>query len=256
MTTATFPGAGITVALFATCITDTMKPSVPIATVKLLERLGCKVEFPKEQTCCGQIMANTGYFKETEGTVRNYVKSFGNAEYVVAPSGSCVASVHHQHEMIANHVGDAGLAREAAATAKRTYDIAEFLVDVLRITDVGAWFPHKVTYHPSCHGKRMLKLGDKPMQLLEAVGGITLVDLPEADQCCGFGGTFSLKNSDMSVAMASDKARHVIDSGAEYVVGGDHACLMNIGGMLHRQHSGVQTIHLVEILASTKEEAR
>lgn len=256
MTTATLPGAGIKVALFATCITDTMKPSVPIATVKLLERLGCTVEFPEEQTCCGQIMANTGYFKETEGTVRNYVKSFSDAEYIVAPSGSCVGSVRHQHEKIANYVGDSGLAKEAAATAKRTYDIAEFVVDVLGITDVGAWFPNKVAYHPSCHGKRILGLGDRPMQLLKAVGGIQLVDLAEADQCCGFGGTFSLKNSDMSVAMAADKARHVIESGAEYVVGGDHACLMNIGGMLHRQRSGVKTIHLVEILASTKEETR
>ncbi len=248
------PGAGIRVALFATCITDTMKPSVPIATVKLLERLGCTVVFPKSQTCCGQIMANTGYFKETVSTVKNFVRSFGDEEYVVAPSGSCVASVRHQHEMIAEHAGDKELAADASSTAKRTYDISEFLVDVLGVTDVGAWFPHKVAYHPSCHGKRFIHLGDRPLQLLQAVGGLQLVDLPGADQCCGFGGTFSLKNSDMSVAMASDKARNVIDSGAEYVVGGDHACLMNIAGVLHRQRSGVKTIHLAEILASTQEE--
>lgn len=256
MTATTLPGAGVKVALFATCITDTMKPSVPIATVKLLERLGCTVEFPTSQTCCGQIMANTGYFDETLGTVKNYVKTFGDAPYVVAPSGSCVGSVRHQHEMIARHAGDDSLARDAADAASRTYDIAEFLVDVLGVTDVGAFFPHKVTYHPSCHGKRITKLGDKPMQLLQAVQGIQLVDLPDADQCCGFGGTFSLKNSDVSVAMASDKARHVIESGAEYVVGGDHACLMNIAGVLHRQHTGVKTIHLAEILASTKEDHR
>ncbi len=256
MTTTALPGAGVTVALFATCIADTVQPSVPIATVKLLERLGCTVEFPRSQTCCGQIMANTGYFDETENTVRNYVRTFGEHRYVVAPSGSCVGSVRHQHEMIARHVGDEGLARDAADVATRTYDISEFLVDVLGVTDVGAWFPHKVAYHPSCHGMRITKLGDRPMQLLRAVEGIELVDLDGATECCGFGGTFSLKNSDVSVAMAQDKAAHAVDSGAEYLTGGDHACLMNIGGILHRQGQPVQTIHLVEILASTKEDQR
>lgn len=244
------------VALFATCITDTMKPSVPIATVKLLERLGCRISFPDRQTCCGQIMTNTGYWKEALPTVRNYVRSFEGFDYIVAPSGSCVGSVREQHAMLARNAGDDGLERAAAAAASRTYELTEFIVDVLGVTDVGAYFPHRVTYHPTCHSMRIAKVGDRPLQLLRAVRGIELIDLPRADECCGFGGTFSVKNPDVSIAMATDKARHVRSTGAEYLVAGDHACLMNIGGVLHRGRSGVKTIHLAEILASTEEDPR
>ncbi|SHI36718.1 L-lactate dehydrogenase complex protein LldE [Tessaracoccus bendigoensis DSM 12906] len=242
------------VALFATCITDTMKPSIPIATVQLLERLGCKVSYPASQTCCGQIMTNTGYFKEALPTVRNYVKSFGEYDYIVAPSGSCVGSVREQHAMLAEKSGDKALQADATAVAGRTYELTEFLVDVLGVTDVGAYFPHRVTYHPTCHSMRITKVGDRPLQLLRAVRGIDLVELPMAEQCCGFGGTFSMKNPDVSIAMASDKARHVRSTDAEYLVAGDHACLMNIGGVLHRQRSGIRTIHIAEILASTEKE--
>ena len=244
------------VALFATCITDTMKPSVPIATVKLLERLGCRVSYPGRQTCCGQIMTNTGYWDEAVPTVRNYVRSFEDYDYIVAPSGSCVGSVREQHPMLARHAGDAGLERDATAAAARTYELSEFLVDVLGVTDVGAYFPHRVTYHPTCHSVRIAKVGDRPLRLLREVRGIDLIDLPKAEECCGFGGTFSVKNPDVSIAMASDKARHVRTTGAEYLVAGDHACLMNIGGVLHRGRSGVKTIHLAEILAATEEDAR
>ncbi|HHT14218.1 MAG TPA: (Fe-S)-binding protein [Propionibacterium sp.] len=244
------------VALFATCITDTMKPSVPIATVKLLERLGCRVSYPERQTCCGQIMTNTGYWDEAVPTVRNYVRSFEDYDYIVAPSGSCVGSVREQHPMLARHAGDAGLERDATAAASRTYELSEFLVDVLGVTDVGAYFPHRVTYHPPCHSVRIAKVGDRPLRLLREVRGIDLIDLPKAEECCGFGGTFSVKNPDVSIAMASDKARHVRTTGAEYLVAGDHACLMNIGGVLHRGRSGVKTIHLAEILAATEEDAR
>lgn len=244
------------VALFATCITDTMKPSVPIATVKLLERLGCRVSYPERQTCCGQIMTNTGYWDEAVPTVRNYVRSFEDYDYIVAPSGSCVGSVREQHPMLARHAGDAGLERDATAAASRTYELSEFLVDVLGVTDVGAYFPHRVTYHPTCHSVRIAKVGDRPLRLLRQVRGIDLIDLPKAEECCGFGGTFSVKNPDVSIAMASDKARHVRTTGAEYLVAGDHACLMNIGGVLHRGRSGVKTIHLAEILAATEEDAR
>ena len=244
------------VALFATCITDTMKPSVPIATVKLLERLGCRVSYPERQTCCGQIMTNTGYWDEAVPTVRNYVRSFEDYDYIVAPSGSCVGSVREQHPMLARHAGDAGLERDATAAASRTYELSEFLVDVLGVTDVGAYFPHRVTYHPTCHSVRIAKVGDRPLRLLREVRGIDPIDLPKAEECCGFGGTFSVKNPDVSIAMASDKARHVRTTGAEYLVAGDHACLMNIGGVLHRGRSGVKTIHLAEILAATEEEAR
>ena len=244
------------VALFATCITDTMKPSVPIATVKLLERLGCRVSYPERQTCCGQIMTNTGYWDEAVPTVRNYVRSFEDYDYIVAPSGSCVGSVREQHPMLARHAGDAGLERDATAAASRTYELSEFLVDVLDVTDVGAYFPHRVTYHPTCHSVRIAKVGDRPLRLLREVRGIDLIDLPKAEECCGFGGTFSVQNPDVSIAMASDKARHVRTTGAEYLVAGDHACLMNIGGVLHRGRSGVKTIHLAEILAATEEDAR
>ena len=244
------------VALFATCITDTMKPSVPIATVKLLERLGCRVSYPERQTCCGQIMTNTGYWDEAVPTVRNYVRSFEDYDYIVAPSGSCVGSVREQHPMLARHAGNAGLERDATAAASRTYELSEFLVDVLGVTDVGAYFPHRVTYHPTCHSVRIAKVGDRPLRLLREVRGIDLIDLPKAEECCGFGGTFSVKNPDVSIAMASDKARHVRTTGAEYLVAGDHACLMNIGGVLHRGRSGVKTIHLAEILAATEEDAR
>ncbi len=241
-----------TVALFATCANDVMFPNTPIATVKLLERLGCRVEFPEEQTCCGQIFTNTGYYDEAMGSVKNYLKAFERYEYIVGPSGSCVGSVRHQHEMLARRDAGDAIGDRVAAVAARTYDISEFLVDVLGVTDVGAYFPHRVTYHPSCHSLRIAKVGDKPLQLLKAVRGITLLDLPSADQCCGMGGTFSLKNPDMSVAMAGDKARNVASTGAEYLVAGDNLCLLNISGVLNRTRAGVKPIHLVEILAQTE----
>jgi L-lactate dehydrogenase complex protein LldE len=195
---------GLTVALFATCINDVMFPGTPRAVVELLERLGCRVEFPMEQTCCGQMFTNTGYFDAAVPNVRNYVKAFSDYEYIVGPSGSCVGAVRHQHPMLAEHAKDAGLAAEVDRVVARTYDLSEFLVDVLGITDVGAYFPHRVTYHPTCHSVRVAKVGDRPYQLLSKVKGIDLVALPDADQCCGFGGTVSVKNPDVSVAMAAD----------------------------------------------------
>ena len=248
------PAEGPRVALFATCVNDVMFPETPKAVVRLLERLGCRVEFPERQTCCGQMHTNSGYTAEAAPMVRNYVDVFDEYDYVVAPSGSCVGSVRHQHESVARHVGDRGLEEAAASTASRTYDLSEFLVDVLGVTDVGAYFPHKVTYHPTCHSLRIAKVGDRPYQLLQNVKGITLLELDDAERCCGFGGTFALKNADVSVAMTTDKARHVMDTGAEYVVAGDNSCLMSIGGALSRQNSGVRSIHLAEILASTEGE--
>ncbi len=243
-----------TVALFATCANDVMFPQTPIATVKLLERLGCKVEFPTEQTCCGQIFTNTGYFDQAMGSVKTYLKAFERYEYIVGPSGSCVGSVRHQHEMLARQGAGDEIADRVAAVAARTYDISEFLVDVLGVTDVGAYFPHKVTFHPTCHSMRVAKVGDRPMQLLKAVRGITVIDLPDANTCCGMGGTFSLKNPDVSVSMAGDKARNVASTGAEYLVAGDNLCLLNISGVLNRTRAGIKPIHLVEILASTEGE--
>ena len=246
------PGTGPRVALFATCINDVMFPDTPKAVVAVLERLGCTVEFPLEQTCCGQMFTNTGYFDAAIPDVRNYVKAFSGYDYIVGPSGSCVGAVRHQHPMLAAHAKDEGLAVEVDKVVARTYDFTEFLVDVLEVTDVGAYFPHRVAYHPTCHSVRVAKVGDRHYQLLEKVKGIDLVPLPDADQCCGFGGTFSVKNPDVSVAMGGDKARHVASTGAEYLVTGDNACLMHIGGLLHRQNAGIKTLHLAELLAHTE----
>jgi L-lactate dehydrogenase complex protein LldE len=243
---------GITVALFATCINDVMFPGTPRAVVSVLERLGCRVEFPLDQTCCGQMFTNTGYFDAALPDVRNYVKAFSRYDYIVGPSGSCIGAVRHQHPMLARYAKDAKLAEAVDEVVAKTYDFTELLVDVLGVTDVGAYFPHRVTYHPTCHSVRVAKVGDRPYQLLSKVKGIDLVPLEAADQCCGFGGTFSVKNPDVSVAMGADKARHVLDTGAEYLVAGDNACLMHIGGLLHRENSGVKTIHLAEVLARTE----
>jgi len=243
---------GITVALFATCINDVMFPGTPRAVVSVLERLGCRVEFPLDQTCCGQMFTNTGYFDAALPDVRNYVKAFSRYDYIVGPSGSCIGAVRHQHPMLADYAKDAKLAEAVDEVVAKTYDFTELLVDVLGVTDVGAYFPHRVTYHPTCHSVRVAKVGDRPYQLLSKVKGIDLVPLEAADQCCGFGGTFSVKNPDVSVAMGADKARHVLDTGAEYLVAGDNACLMHIGGLLHRENSGVKTIHLAEVLARTE----
>lgn len=229
-----------------------MFPDTPKAVVTLLERLGCTVEFPMAQTCCGQMFTNTGYFDSAVPAVRSYVRAFEGYDYIVAPSGSCAGSVRHQHPMLARHAKDEGLISAVDDVVTRTYELSEFLVDVLKVTDVGSYFPHKVTYHPTCHSVRVAKVGDRPLQLLKAVRGIEVMDLTDADQCCGFGGTFSVKNPDVSVAMGSDKARHVLETGAEYIVTGDNSCLMHIGGLLHRQGAPVKPIHLAEILATTE----
>ena len=240
------------IALFATCLADALFPNVDIATVTVLERLGHEVVFPPKQTCCGQMHVNTGYLKEAVPLVRNHIDAFEEAgcEAVVAPSGSCVGSVRHQHAMVARRAGDEALALRAEAMAARTYELSELLVDVLGVRDVGAHYPHTVTYHPTCHSLRMLRVGDKPLELLRHVRGLTLVELPMSDSCCGFGGTFALKNSDTSAAMLADKMAAVISSGAQVCSAGDASCLMHIGGGLSRAGAGVRTVHLAEILAA------
>jgi L-lactate dehydrogenase complex protein LldE len=240
------------VALMVTCINDALYPDTGKAVVTLLRRLGVEVEFPTGQTCCAQPMVNTGYLDEAVPVVRNFVDAFAGYDAVVTPSGSCAGCARHQHSIVARRSGDAALAAAVAETSPKVYELSEFLVDVLGVTDVGAYYPHTVTYHPTCHSLRMLGVGDRPMRLLEEVRGITLLELPAADQCCGFGGTFAVKNADTSVAMGADKARHVRDTGAEVLVAGDNSCLTHIGGLMSRQHSGVRPVHLAEILASTE----
>ena len=244
------------IALFATCIGDAMFPQVAIATVRLLERLGHQVIFPEGQTCCGQMHVNTGYLAEAAGLVRHHVDVFEEAgcDVAVAPSGSCVGSVRHQHAMVARRASDASLAERAEAIALRTYELSELLIDVLEVRDVGAYYPHTVTYHPTCHSLRMLRVGDRPLELLRHVRGLTLVELPMAESCCGFGGTFAIKNADTSTAMLADKMTNVISTGAEVCSAGDSSCLMHIGGGLSRIRSGVRTVHLAEILAATEED--
>ena len=238
-----------------TCINDALFPDVGRATVTLLRRLGVDVKFPDAQTCCGQPMVNTGYLDEAVPPLRSFVKAFDGYDAIVTPSGSCAGSARHQHEIVAHRSGDAGLVAAVERTGPRTYELSEFLVDVLGVTDVGAYFPHRVTYHPTCHSLRMLGVGDRPTRLLQAVRGLDLVELPRAEECCGFGGTFAVKNADTSVAMVSDKARHVRETGAEVLVAGDSSCLMNIGGALTRQRAGVRVMHLAEILAATETSA-
>ena len=243
------------VALFSTCIGDALFPDAHKASALVLSRLGYDVVFPEGQTCCGQMHINTGYQKQALPIVEAYVDAFSDPsiDYVVAPSGSCAGSVRHQHPKIAERYGSKGLTEAATGAAKKTYELTEFITDIAGVTDVGAFFPHRVTYHESCHSKRFLKVGQRPYDLLNAVEGIDLVDLPNKEECCGFGGTFALKMSEVSAAMVSDKTRHIKDSQAEYVTAGDSSCLMNIAGAMSRQHLGVRALHIAEILASTKE---
>jgi L-lactate dehydrogenase complex protein LldE len=247
-------------ALFATCLADALFPRAAQATVVLLERLGHQVTFPAGQTCCGQMHVNTGYQPEALRLVRHHVEVFEKAlapaaeggdgvDAVVAPSGSCVGSIRHQHADVARRLDEPDLAARAEAVAARTYELSELLVDVLGTEDVGARYPHRVTYHPTCHSMRMLRVGDKPLRLLRAVAGIDLVELDGAEQCCGFGGTFALKNADTSTAMLADKMRAVQATRAEVLTAGDSSCLMHIGGGLSRLKVGTRTVHLAEILA-------
>jgi L-lactate dehydrogenase complex protein LldE len=244
-------GSAPRVALFVTCLADTLFPDVGRATVTVLERLGVEVDFPAAQTCCGQAHVNTGYQREALPLVEHFVDTFGPYDAVVAPSGSCVGSVRHQHAMVARAAGDHRLAERAEVVAARTYELSEYLVDVLGVTDVGAVFPHTVTYHPTCHSLRLLRVGERPNRLLEAVRGLRLVELPAAEECCGFGGTFAVKNADTSTAMLADKMSSVLASDAEVLVASDSSCLMHIGGGLSRLRTGIRTMHLAEVLAAT-----
>jgi L-lactate dehydrogenase complex protein LldE len=228
----------VRVGLFVTCLGDTLFPSTGQAVVRLLERLGHEVEFPEDQTCCGQMHLNSGFADEGLSLARRLAGVFEGHEAVVTPSASCAGMVREQ-------LGD---------DSPPLYELSEFLVDVLAVDDVGAYYPHRVTYHPTCHSLRALRVGEKPQRLLRAVRGLDLVELPDALECCGFGGTFAVKNADVSTAMLSDKVRDVLDTQAEVVCAVDSSCLMHIGGGLARGQTGVRTVHLAEVLASTEEE--
>lgn len=238
------------VGLFITCFNDTLFPETGKATVEVLERLGVEVDFPPEQTCCGQMHFNTGYQLEAIPLVRRFVEVFSGYEAVVAPSGSCVGMVRELYGRAAELAEDKDLAARVAELQPRVYELSEFLVNRLGVSDVGAYYPHRVTYHPTCHSLRMLEVGEAPKKLLRAVRGMDLVELPEAEECCGFGGTFAVKNADTSIAMLSDKMRRIKDTEAEVVTAGDNSCLMHIGGGLSRGRAGVEAVHLAQILAA------
>src|SRR4030088_1921371 len=230
--------------IFITCLTDTLFPQTGQAMVTLLERLGMQLDFPREQTCCGQMHYNTGYVRASLPRV------FADSELIVAPSASCVAMVREHYVKAAGD--DERLREQVELLAPRVLELSEVLVDRLGIEDVGAYFPHRVTYHPTCHGLRMLALGDRPLRLLKAVKGIDYVALAQSNECCGFGGTFAIKNADTSIAMLSDKVRAILDTGAEICTAAESSCLMHIAGALSRQRTGVRSMHLAEILAQTE----
>lgn len=247
------------VALFVTCVNDTLFPETGKAVVSLLRRLGVDVDFPPGQTCCGQAHYNTGYRHQAEPLALRYAEVFAGYDAIVTPSGSCGAMVRELYPRMGERARAEGrgdeLARALAPAVAKTYELTEFLVDVLGVTDVGAYYPHTVTYHPTCHGLRSLGLGDRPHRLLGQVEGLRLVELPGAEECCGFGGTFSVKNSDVSIAMGADKLHHAASTGADVLCAADNSCLMHLGGMATRLKVGIRPVHIAEILAGTREEA-
>jgi len=223
--------------------------------VAVLERLGHTVEFPQAQTCCGQMHYNTGYQHDASRMMLHFLEVFRDAETICVPSSSCVAMMREHFPKMAAASPDASVSREVDALLPRVYEFCELLVDKFRTVDAGASFPHTVTLHTTCHSLRGTKIGERPVQLLRAVRGLSYVELPQADQCCGFGGTFAIKNADVSAAMLSDKIRAILDTQAEICTAVDNSCLMHIGGALSRQRAGVRCLHLAEILASTAGEA-
>lgn len=244
------------ISLFIACYNDTLFPETGKAVVTVLERLGHTVEFRAAQTCCGQMHYNTGYQAEALEIMRQFLTVFRGAEVICVPSASCVAMMRDHYPKMAAAAGDAALQREVAEILPRIFEFSELLVDKLGVTDTGAYFPHAVTLHTSCHSLRSLHLGDRPERLLKNVRGLTLLELAESDQCCGFGGTFAVKNAGVSTAMLADKMRCVLDTGAEVCAAADNSCLMHIGGGLSWEKTGVRCLHLAEILAATESEEK
>lgn len=222
------------VALFVTCLADTIRPEVGRATVAVLERAGIEVVFPQEQTCCGQMHANAGHGAVARSLARRFDEVFAAHDVIVTPSASC-----------AGHVRE-----HAPLTGRRVFELSQFLVDELHVEDVGGRLEARVAYHPTCHSLRGLRVGDRPTRLLAGVDGLELVELPDATECCGFGGTFAIKNADVSSAMLNEKIAAIEASGADVVCACDASCLLHIGGGLERRGSATRALHLAEILAT------
>lgn len=242
--------SGVRVALFVTCLVDLMRPRIGFAAIRLLEAAGCDVAVPESQTCCGQPAFNSGYRREARVAARRFIEIFENAETIVSPSGSCV-------NMVRNHYAD--LFRDeprwrerAEAIASRTYEFTEFLVDVLKVEDVGARYRGRITYHDSCHLLRGIRVLEQPRKLLRRVDGAEFVEMKNSDYCCGFGGAFAVKYPDISGAMVNDKVDHIVNARADTVVGCDMGCLLNIAGAVSRRGLPIKTMHIAQILDSRK----
>jgi L-lactate dehydrogenase complex protein LldE len=234
------------VSLFVTCLADVMYPQVGESVVRLLSRYGCEVDFPQMQTCCGQPAFNSGYQDEAREVARGMIRAFEHSDYVVSPSGSCTGMIHHFYPYLFEN--ELEWKAKAEALVEKTYEFSQFMVKVLGVSDMGAIFEEKVTYHPSCHAMRLLGVREEPMQLLEHVKGVELIELSHKEDCCGFGGTFAVKMADMSEAMVCEKTMHVVETGATVLVGTDMGCLMNIDGRLNKEGRPIRVMHLAELL--------
>jgi L-lactate dehydrogenase complex protein LldE len=243
-------GLALRISLFIGCYNDALFPATGKAVVRVLERLGHTVEFDPAQTCCGQMHWNTGYLREAVPIIRHFVDTFRDAETICIPSSSCVAMIRDHYPKAARESRDDRFITEVEALLPRVFEFSELLVNRLGVEDVGSSFPHRVTYHASCHSLRSLCLGDIPLRLLRRVRGLTFCDLEDLDQCCGFGGTFAIKNADVSTAMLADKTRSVVATGAEVCTAVDNSCLMHLLGGLHRLGTAIRAAHLAEILAA------
>lgn len=236
---------GEPVALFVPCYVDQLYPQIGRAVVMLFERLGVPLEYPEEQTCCGQPAFNSGYWEAARPVIRHFARTFASYEWIVTPSGSCAS-------MCRAFFGQVDPDPAVKAVGRRVYELSEFLVNALGTTDTGARFPHRITYHDSCHARRELGALDPPRRLIQSVRDATFVELPRGEECCGFGGTFSVKMAGTSLAMGRDKAKSIAESGAKVVVSGDASCLMHIGGILRREPGlrHIRTMHLAELLVA------
>jgi L-lactate dehydrogenase complex protein LldE len=235
------------VTLFIQCLIDAFYPEVGDGMVRTLRKLGLRLTCPTDQTCCGQPAFNSGYRREARIAARHFIEVFENAEVIVCPSGSCVTMVRHHYPELFRH--EPGWSRRADNVAGRIFEFTEYLIDVLGVEDLGARYQGKITYHDSCHLLRGIGVKEQPRKLLRKVAGAELIEMKDSDRCCGFGGAFAVKYPDISSAMAADKVKNILESGADIVVGGDMGCLMNIQGMLSRMGSAVKVMHIAQVLA-------
>lgn len=232
--------------LFITCICDSFYPEVGKSIVRILEKNNVEVDFPAGQVCCGQPAFNTGYWEDAKKVAKSVLDNFINSEYVVVPSGSCVAFIKEFYPLIFEN--DPYYSKVSKELGEKAFEFSEFMVDILKVTDVGACFPHKVTYHGSCHATRLLGVTGKVIKLLNNIKDVELIKLPYGETCCGFGGTFSVKSPEISEAIVDEKVTHIMETGASIVTGTDMGCLMNIEGRLRKQGSSIRALHIAQLL--------